>query len=348
MASNFDRWEKDPFFSCAEEVQESADRMESAYRRWIRERKDVSEFVGDSEDLCRELQTALGTAKWQLEEFERAVQVNDMSSSAEDARTRHRQFIVAIGNQISRAENSLKESMLEEGKTTLPWVRLDEGERDELALFLSGPCRDGNKSSAAAANLDENEETLHLTNGETKPDCSKASCHSLEFGSPEAREEKRVHGHRRTASASADIGAWKIAVADERRSFDGQPVITPSKIARISGFLKTVELASKLKWPKNSFRKWKGGDRHQATDTGPSRTHQLSPGINACYEKSKSCLDSCADAMAYDKQLYGWLGAVQRRLQRSQYQIQYSRPIQVVFLVFLGLCLIILFVRHVL
>lgn len=26
MASNFDRWEKDPFFSAAEEVQESADR----------------------------------------------------------------------------------------------------------------------------------------------------------------------------------------------------------------------------------------------------------------------------------------------------------------------------------
>ena len=26
MASHFDRWEKDPFFSAAEEVQESADR----------------------------------------------------------------------------------------------------------------------------------------------------------------------------------------------------------------------------------------------------------------------------------------------------------------------------------
>lgn len=29
MASSFDRWEKDPFFSAAEEVQESADRYNS-------------------------------------------------------------------------------------------------------------------------------------------------------------------------------------------------------------------------------------------------------------------------------------------------------------------------------
>lgn len=27
MATSFDRWEKDPFFSAAEEVQESADRF---------------------------------------------------------------------------------------------------------------------------------------------------------------------------------------------------------------------------------------------------------------------------------------------------------------------------------
>ena len=32
MASHFDRWEKDPFFSAAEEVQESADRYLSVAR----------------------------------------------------------------------------------------------------------------------------------------------------------------------------------------------------------------------------------------------------------------------------------------------------------------------------
>lgn len=31
MASQFDRWEKDPFFSAAEEVQESADRYKNFF-----------------------------------------------------------------------------------------------------------------------------------------------------------------------------------------------------------------------------------------------------------------------------------------------------------------------------
>ncbi|XP_042509643.1 uncharacterized protein LOC122085223 isoform X2 [Macadamia integrifolia] len=140
MASNFDRWEKDPFFSAAEEVQESADRMESVYRTWIHESKDASSIC-DVDELRRDLRTSLGTAKWQLDEFERAVGSSYVgsSSSAKDGRARHRQFIVAIEDKISTVENSLKESVVAEGKSTLPWVRLDEGERDELALFLSGP-----------------------------------------------------------------------------------------------------------------------------------------------------------------------------------------------------------------
>jgi len=64
VANSFDLWRKDAFFSAAEEVQESADIMESVYRTWVRERR---EGLGseDSDELRRELQTALGTAKWQ-------------------------------------------------------------------------------------------------------------------------------------------------------------------------------------------------------------------------------------------------------------------------------------------
>lgn len=61
-------------------------------------------------------------------------------------------------------------------------------------------------------------------------------------------------------------------------------------------------------------------------------------GINVCYEKSKSCLDGYDDY--YDKQLYGWYGAIQRQVQRSQYQMQYSRPVQVALSTILLLCLI--------
>lgn len=60
--------------------------------------------------------------------------------------------------------------------------------------------------------------------------------------------------------------------------------------------------------------------------------------INTCYERNKSCLD-CSDD-CYDKQLYGWYGAIQRQLQRSQYYMQYRRPVRIVLSVFLLIFLI--------
>jgi len=54
----FDSWFDSPF------------RMESVYRRWIHERKDAANSnngtVEVSDELLRELQTVLGTAKWQV------------------------------------------------------------------------------------------------------------------------------------------------------------------------------------------------------------------------------------------------------------------------------------------
>lgn len=62
-------------------------------------------------------------------------------------------------------------------------------------------------------------------------------------------------------------------------------------------------------------------------------------GVGAFYEKSKSCLSSYGDA-SYDKQLYGWFGALQRQVQRSQYQIQYGHPNQTIFWVILVVLLL--------
>ncbi|PIA33089.1 hypothetical protein AQUCO_04200091v1 [Aquilegia coerulea] len=312
MATNFDRWEKDPFFSAAEEVQESADRMESTYRTWIHETKDNSS-VCDPNELRRDLQTALGTAKWQLEEFERAVRSKGKS----------------------------------EGKTaSLPWVRLDEGERDELALFLSGSPAARNATQNIDAHTKERRESNTVgAHEEMMPDCSKNSCQSAEKDLEEPKEDK-LRGHRRTASASADIGSWKIAVGDEqRKSSDGQPDQPLPRIVSFSGFLSTMEPMTKIKSSKNGFRKWKLADRHQATDTLPLQSQQLSRDIDACYERSKSCLDSCDET--YNKHLYGWLGAVQRQLQRSQYQIQYSRPVQVAMWVAVAICMLVIFALRV-
>ncbi|KAL2520797.1 syntaxin [Forsythia ovata] len=344
MAANFDRWEKDPFFSAAEEVQDSADRMESTYRTWIHAKKDSS-GVWNSNELRRDLQTTLGTAKWQLEEFERAVNLSyTSSSSADDAKDRHGDFIHAIESQISKVESSLNESTVSQGKPPLPWVQLNEGERNELALFLSGPPSSSiDKIVASVHGRDQGMEFLQEAGKQSMPECSRSSANLVECGRVDANEEK-FPGHRRTASASADIGSWNIAVADDvllHSSSSEQPDPPPRKIPSFSGLLNTMESSvSKLKWSKNGYRKLKLMDHHQEADIALPQTQNLTRGINICYEKNKSCLDGCDDY--YDKQLYGWGGAIQRQIQRSQYHMQYSRPLQVAFSTTLLLCLIVL------
>ncbi|KAF5817270.1 putative syntaxin 6 [Helianthus annuus] len=63
-------------------------RMESAYRTWVRQKKEGVKSV-DLDELCRELQTALGTAKWQLDEFQSAVRLSYKNSVNDVRTTRH-------------------------------------------------------------------------------------------------------------------------------------------------------------------------------------------------------------------------------------------------------------------
>ncbi|KAL8488874.1 hypothetical protein ACS0TY_024974 [Phlomoides rotata] len=137
VANSFDLWQKDTFFSAAEEVQQSADIMESSYRTWLRARRECW-TPEQLDELTRELQMALGTAKWQLEEFERAVRMSYRSHGDDITISRHSQFVSALEDQISCVETALKESFEVEGKKPFRWVNLDEEECDDFALFLSG------------------------------------------------------------------------------------------------------------------------------------------------------------------------------------------------------------------
>lgn len=329
MATSFDRWEKDPFFYAAEEVQEATDRMELAYRRWLREKDAATSSEGEGYSFARDLHTALGTAKWQLDELERAVRYSDHSLSAGEATvSRHKDFVTAISNQISIVERALKESKLEGvGETGFSWVRLDEGERDELALFLSAPHAEEEKlvpTSTVGVN-----EAVTGMDGEASV-CSKNLCPSKDLNSPE-KMENNIKGHRRVSSAFADLGAFKISVSIEespQKLVDELPNLPPPRIVSLSE-LGTVESQSKPKWYRNGFRKWKSPYHDDVEESIPLRNHQLSRGMNVCYEKSKSCLSNFSDDSS-SKQFYGWLGAFQRRIQRSQYQIQYFRPVQMI------------------
>ncbi|GMH03983.1 hypothetical protein Nepgr_005822 [Nepenthes gracilis] len=136
VANAFDLWQKDAFFSAAEAVQESADILDSAYGMWLR-RKREGIAPGDLDELCTALKTSLGTTKWQLEEFERAVRLSYGNCRDENRVARHQQFVIAIESQIYRIENALRESF-NEGKIPFRWVNLDKAEQDDLAMFLSG------------------------------------------------------------------------------------------------------------------------------------------------------------------------------------------------------------------
>ncbi|CAN0847039.1 hypothetical protein LINGRAHAP2_LOCUS4763 [Linum grandiflorum] len=156
MASSFQQWEADPLFSAAEVVQDSADRMESLYRLLLHDQNFLQEDHSDPKLLTaidyhrRDLVTILETAKWQLEDFERAVNSSamaDKSRSKEDVVARHRQFITAIREQIKLVETRI-ESPCSTGRKN-SWVNLNEQDRDGLALFLSGgsPRQHSNDSS---------------------------------------------------------------------------------------------------------------------------------------------------------------------------------------------------------
>lgn len=338
MAMHFDRWERDPFFSAAEEVQESADRMESTYRTWLHSLKNTS-GAWNPEEIRRDLRTALGTAKWQLEEFERAVK-SSYRNSADEAKERHRQFILAMVDKIAPVENSLQEAVASTGKKSTTWVRLDEGERDELALFLSGPTITEDKLDVTVVGVEEETINPLETDRKSASDYVHNPSHPSE---KQVMDGKNIKiGHRRTASA-ADIGSWSIIVPDDNSSLSSvnrQPDAPPRRVPSFSSFIGTMESA-KFKFPKNGYRKWKATDRQQGDDTSLLRSQELSKDLNASYERSKSCLD--ADD-CYNKQLYGWYGALQRLLQRSQYQVRYSRSMQVTCWIALLMISIVLFV----
>ncbi|KAL9257705.1 Syntaxin-61-like protein [Drosera capensis] len=342
MAAQFDLWEKDPFFSVAEEVQESADRMESAFRTWIHAATDVS-GGWDSGALSRDLRAALGTTKWQLEEFQRAVRSTYRNGGMDETEDRHRQFIRAMEEQVALVENSLKEKTVSDGGLLMDsWVRLDEGERDELALFLSGPSMPRDVVYDTVVDVDEKMADVRLELGYLSNMCEHSGSSLME-----GKDGKSL-GHRRTASASPEIGSWKIVVDEKgfvENSSNGQvELVTPRRVPSFSALIGSMGTLPILKLPINGFRKWKAADYHQKDDISLLRPPQSLKGMAASWERSKSSLDGYDDC--YDKQLNSWLGAIHRLLQRSLYLVRYSRPVQVALWVFLLLLSVGSFVIH--
>jgi len=406
MTANFDRWEADPFFSAAEDVQDSADRLESAYRSWVSVRsvtdtdpscgdnlgnsvdilrRDPScgDNLGNSVDILRrELQTALGTAKWQLDEFERAVKSSYLGRDV-DASGRHKQFVMAIQSQISGIEKAMSDSVIDEGKKRLRWVQLDDHEKDDLALFLCGSC-ENNSNSLEQQSVNKTEEMVdlriddaHMLNRRdlrdfcnVGSDCgpgvngyketilinkdSKFVVQLAEQNVADSHDDwhtgatiDRKSGHRGSSSDGAVLGSWKIVIADENDEKETVESQSKESLARLNlwDLTNKLGLAAKLKWSKSGLKRWKdSGHCH------PGNEYIRDLGMKTWLRGNKKMTNG--ECVSYDnilshKLTYGWAGSLQRKMQRSQYCIQYSRPLQITWMLLIILCLVGLFTFHV-
>lgn len=222
----------------------------------------------------------------QLEELERAVRSNDDACSAgEDTRVRHDKFIVAIRSQISMVEDCLRQSNLELGETAVAWIRLNDGERDELARFLSGPLQaeDVPKFSSFGG-VEVGNSTVDM-NGEASIDCMKNfSSQSSESCRRETRDE-RLHGH--ASCATTDVGSWAIGIPDEGEDTPGRlPDDRPNFVSRAifssAALSDALESTPRMSWLRNGLGNWRGRFQHSLVGYIPLKNDQLG-------QVSKSC-----------------------------------------------------------
>ncbi|XP_021893187.1 uncharacterized protein LOC110811112 [Carica papaya] len=321
VANSFDLWQKDAFFSAAEEVQESADIMESAYRLWIRE-KGEGRAQEDLDELFRELQAALGTAKWQLEEFERAVRLSRGHRFDEITATRHRQFVAAIENQISRVEAALRETFSEEGKQPLRWVNLDEEECNDLAIFLSGTSQ---------------------TSMSVRDDCIKSR--PVKTSLVENRHRRNGADLNANSSCSTDTSDEKKSLEDVRRKDADCVIEVEEKVTPRRDDLKCQP--DRATWSSPNF----SALRIAVADEDEER-NKLMTGVEATPKEKRSkpffWMQRSQEhyqvkrAVNLFNQLFGRVGRIQRPFQSPQ--MQFSCSVQLTLALMLTIFLIVPFV----
>lgn len=318
VANSFDLWQKDTFFAAAEEVQQSADIMESAYRTWERERREGL-ILENSDELCRELQTALGTAKWQLEEFEKAVRLSYRNRNDDFTMARHRQFVDAIETQISRVETELRESFSKQGNQPLRWVNLNEEECNDLAAFLSGTSgisqtmKDQCALLGASVSSTFQENTClknkgcnqgisyHTKGSEDVLASNRDASYVIDIEATESHETRdavncqvdRTSGTRRTWS-SPEIGTCRIVIPDE-------------DVQKITLLSSTTEATPKEKGSKYVIWRRRCGDRRESKGgilrysqlRGVRWINKILVQVGGCQRKLQTPVDSNLSSVRY-------------------------------------------------
>ncbi|CAA0837306.1 Syntaxin/t-SNARE family protein [Striga hermonthica] len=247
--------------------------MESAYRTWLRARKEGLVPPQHLDELGRELQMALGTAKWQLEEFERAVRMSYRSHGDDITVNRHTQFVSAIEDQISNVETAFKESFNENGRKPFRWVNLDEQECDDLALFLSGTSGTPQMASNEKTHTRENSSVDSQISSKVQvPNQEMKLSEIVPINEGASQEEIRVdevnyHGDRSASSrrpwSSPKKGTLEIVIDGDDR--EGNALIERTSKEKVSRPLVSSHNQSRMiSWINQRF----GGYRSQRQQLG--------------------------------------------------------------------------------
>ncbi|XP_042484077.1 uncharacterized protein LOC122064445 isoform X2 [Macadamia integrifolia] len=310
MAAGFRQWESDPLFCAAEVVQDSADRMDSIFRMLLHEQSIVQGDSSDPKLLSsleyhkRDLMTALGTAKWQLEDFERAVNLSALSDKShlrENAISQHKQFIRAIREQIIQVEKSLP--LVGDSDRNSQFVNINEQDRDVLALFLSGGNPEDHHvhydtegssimkrflDSTTASGFDnKSDEIVELKTEETKDSKLNGVMHlDNSFDSSKEHKLRKLVAHYPaglgfeasvsqqgySGNRNGESGSWDLENCDSNaKSFSSKNKLRGSNYTLdVLRFLDNHWSAFRSKTTRSSAKKWKDGEMGMEFDHRPS------------------------------------------------------------------------------
>lgn len=169
----------------------------------------------------------------------------------------------------------------------MSWVHLDEDERDDLAAFLSAsPYEPKGKvvTIPSAGDIEVGSNAARMKN-DISTDSSKDSAGSTDLISGRAKEYLH-RGHRRAASASADIGSWSVSIPNECEEIaeqlsDGQDKVPLLKIVKTCALPSALQSKPRTKC-KNGAVRWAGVKQLDVEEAIPLSTSQLSQ-VNGSY-----------------------------------------------------------------
>lgn len=129
--------------------------------------------------------------------------------------TRHEQFVSAISSQISGVETALKDYFSDEVRKPLRWVNLDEEERDDLAMFLSGSS--GNSKSTKDSDSDSKDSLIKdIPKSNYMTNCKDDNSYVIDIEPIEvlgtSDDSSCQKASSRRIRGSPDVGTLKITI----------------------------------------------------------------------------------------------------------------------------------------